>query len=484
MNDKAIPQELKKLRNWVCWKAIPDERSHSGIKKIPINPRTGGQAMSNNPDTWADFDSALSASKDYTGLGFMFGGSGYFGVDIDDMPEELERFRKGEDGIISEFVNTLQSYTEYSQSKTGIHIICRGKLPKGGRKKKHSFGGFEMYDSGRFFVMTGDYCSEYMDISDCTESIKPLHNKYIGAGREPAAAPVIHPRATLDTANDIIRAALNAKNGTQFQALYNGDISAYGSHSEADLAFCNMLAFWCRCDAEKMDAMFRSSGLMREKWDRKQSGTTYGAITIARAIADCTEIYKGASRSDDDYRLTIGDGGQTDEDDSIKLYSFDDMGNAERFVDLFGGSIRYCYTEKKWYYYNTLKWCVDNIGATERMADSAVKAMAAELKVYAQTDADEGTDMQKAFDKHMKASRSNKSKKAMLSEVQHHVPILPSQMDKYRMALNRMEGGGVWYNERQQPFGGMPMQNTDMCSTLCLANLVCSMCCPGSVVCC
>ena len=440
MNDKAIPRELKKLRNWVCWKAIPDERSHSGIKKIPINPRTGGQAMSNNPDTWADFDSALSASKDYTGLGFMFGGSGYFGVDIDDMPEELERFRKGEDGIISEFVNTLQSYTEYSQSKTGIHIICRGKLPKGGRKKKHSFGGFEMYDSGRFFVMTGDYCSEYMDIADCTESIKPLHNKYIGAGREPAAAPVIHPRVTLDTANDIIRAALNAKNGTQFQALYNGDISAYGSHSEADLAFCNMLAFWCRCDAEKMDAMFRSSGLMREKWDRKQSGTTYGAITIARAIADCTEIYKGASRSDDDYRLTISDGGQTDEDGSIKLYSFDDMGNAERFVDLFGGSIRYCYTEKKWYYYNTLKWCVDNIGATERMADSSVKAMAAELKVYAQTDADEGTDMQKAFDKHMKASRSNKSKKAMLSEVQHHVPILPSQMDKYRMALNTPSG--------------------------------------------
>ena len=85
MNDKAIPQELKKLRNLVCWKAIPDERSHSGIKKIPINPRTGGQAMSNNPDTWADFDSALSASKDYTGLGFMFGGSGYFGVDIDEV---------------------------------------------------------------------------------------------------------------------------------------------------------------------------------------------------------------------------------------------------------------------------------------------------------------------------------------------------------------------------------------------------------------
>ena len=155
----AIPQELKAIPNWVCWKAIPDERSHSGIKKVPVNPKTGGQAMSNNPQTWADFDTALRASDQYSGVGFMFSGSGCFGVDIDDMPDELDKYRRGEDGIISEFVNTLQSYTEYSQSKTGIHIICKGKLPKGGRKKKHSFGGFEMYDTGRFFVMTGDCCA-------------------------------------------------------------------------------------------------------------------------------------------------------------------------------------------------------------------------------------------------------------------------------------------------------------------------------------
>lgn len=46
-----IPNELKKLRNWVCWKAEPDPRSHSGISKKPINPKTGGQAMSNTMPT-------------------------------------------------------------------------------------------------------------------------------------------------------------------------------------------------------------------------------------------------------------------------------------------------------------------------------------------------------------------------------------------------------------------------------------------------
>lgn len=43
-NDKysAIPQELKGYKNWVCWQAYPDPKSHSGISKKPINPRTGG----------------------------------------------------------------------------------------------------------------------------------------------------------------------------------------------------------------------------------------------------------------------------------------------------------------------------------------------------------------------------------------------------------------------------------------------------------
>lgn len=45
-----------------------------------------------------------------------------------------------------------------------------------------------------------------------------------------------------------------------------------------------MLAFWTGEDAALMDEIFRSSGLMREKWDRKQSGTRYGAITLQKPI--------------------------------------------------------------------------------------------------------------------------------------------------------------------------------------------------------
>lgn len=82
-----------------------------------------------------------------------------------------------------------------------------------------------------------------------------------------------------------------------------------------------------------------------------------------------------------------------------RLYSFDDTGNAERFVDLFGEQVRYCYTDKRWLWYDGRKWCTDMTGTVKRLADKAVACMAAEAKVYAQLDADEGTDMAKAFEK-------------------------------------------------------------------------------------
>ena len=55
---------------------------------------------------------------------------------------------------------------------------------------------------------------------------------------------------------------------------------------------------------------------------------------------------------------------------------------------------------------------------------------------------------------------------------------------QYRMLLQQMEGGGTWYQEQQNPFGGMPSDGSDYCMKLCLANLACNLCCPGGMFCC
>ena len=85
----------------------------------------------------------------------------------------------------------------------------------------------------------------------------------------------------------LLERAHAARNGPKFAALWRGDVSAYPSHSEADQALCNLLAWWTGGDAARVDGLFRRSGLMRGKWDERRGEPTYGERTIATAIAGC-----------------------------------------------------------------------------------------------------------------------------------------------------------------------------------------------------
>ena len=70
-----------------------------------------------------------------------------------------------------------------------------------------------------------------------------------------------------------------------------------------------------------------------------------------------------------------------------------------------------------------------------------------------------------------------------LDQIREAVRQEPDNM-QYRMLLQRLEGGGTWYQEQQNPFGGMPSDGSDYCMKLCLANLACNLCCPGGMFCC
>lgn len=84
-----------------------------------------------------------------------------------------------------------------------------------------------------------------------------------------------------------------AKNGDKFIGLFDdGDLDDYdGDESSADLALCDLLAFWTK-DATRIDRLFRQSALMRPKWDEKRGKTTYGARTIAKALELVTEGFE------------------------------------------------------------------------------------------------------------------------------------------------------------------------------------------------
>ena len=435
---ELIPDELKAMPRWVCWRAVPDPKSHSGISKQPVNPRTGGMARSNDPTTWTDFETAAAAAVDYAGIGFMFYESGYIGIDIDDRPSEITDYRNGiRDNIFGQMNDVLQTYAEFSQSGNGIHFIGRGSLPD--KDFNNHEAGVEMYTGARFFVMTGNLCTEYVDIADITETVKPYYEKYRTKSKSKASAPAEQLPLTgcSMSAQEVIDRASRSRQGQKFSALYAGNTTGYNSNSEADMALCNMLAFWCQGDLQLMDEIFRSSGLMRDKWDRKQSGTTYGAITLQKAVDDLGAAYAASGASDSsDYSVTIQKSMQQGAPRiQGKMYRFDDTGNAERLFDAFGDMLRFCYTDKKWLYYYEGKWYTDNIGYIRQLADSATMLQEQERILYAHDE-----EMLKAFDRHLKKSRSFAGKTNMIREAEHYAPILQQNLDRNKAVIGAKNG--------------------------------------------
>ena len=304
--EEIIPQELLKLPTWVGYEL---RRNKDRLDKVPMNVLIGRPAKTNDPGTWTDFHTAIDlvAQRNYAGIGFVFQPP-YVGVDVDHCVK---------DGVIApyalEILKSLNSYSEYSPSGTGIHILCKGEIE---RACKISKIGLEIYTKGRFFTVTGNRLMDYPTvINECTGTLKTIFSRFVDKG------PV-----------DNILTLINKSQGAEkFRYLYSGQWqSDYPSQSEADLALCSKLAFWTGKDVELMDLLFRQSGLMRPKWDEKHfsDGRTYGQVVIEKAVSSCGDVYTKTPELTQRIKLTQGEIITRDCEDNIKDFFRDQHGNA------------------------------------------------------------------------------------------------------------------------------------------------------------
>ncbi|MBR2207764.1 MAG: hypothetical protein IJ859_03050 [Synergistaceae bacterium] len=292
------------MKRWVCHK-----------DKIPKNPVTGSNAMANEEDTWGTYDDALAGLKkfNFNGIGFQFGlplndedaltTERITGIDLD----HVIRADGSVEPFALEIIEQIDSYTEISPSGTGIHILCKAKMPDLGRKKYVFITSnptkfiIEVYNYVHYFTVTGNIFGQAKEIASRTEELKALYEKYF-VEHKPETS-VAKPAPYIQTFNnsysqenffsseylsdnELIERMFASKNGNYIRSLFLGDISSHSSHSEADLALVSHLAYWTNGDTNRIDNIFRQSGLMRDKWDERHGAQTYGEKTISKVLSN------------------------------------------------------------------------------------------------------------------------------------------------------------------------------------------------------
>lgn len=265
-----IPFELRALDQWVI----------AGPDKHPVNPGTKELASVIDPRTWGSFEQASACG--YPHIGFVLSKSDpYTIIDLDDPhfkekdqldpdPESVKRKQERHSKILDAF----DTYTELSQSRTGVHIICRGRIAHGVRRDR-----VEVYSDSRYMICTGEILKP-RPIIDCQDLLDFLYKEMDST--QMVMTELVQIDGSLSD-DQIFNMASSAANAEKFTKLFNGAWQDdYPSQSEADFALLSMFTFYSK-DNEQVRRMFRYSALGKRPKATKNNTYIDYALSKIRA---------------------------------------------------------------------------------------------------------------------------------------------------------------------------------------------------------
>lgn len=426
-----LPQYLKDKARFCLWK------SEVGKGKVPYQV-DGKRAKANNISTFTDFKDALCVVNKFDGLGI-----GIFNkisaIDIDNCIDASGNYSDLVKDVMGIFKD---SYIEKSPSGKGIRIIF---LIDGFSYDKSLYYinnqklGLEVYVAGstnKYVTITAHVINQGK-IIQANDKLQVLLNRYM---QKPKTNTGIANKESSSFLSDssVIEKATASATGTKFKALWKGGTSSYPSQSEADLALCSILAFWCGRDINQMDRLFQQSGLMRDKWHRVQSGSTYGQITLEKAVTNTKETYnpmgKNSSASEDFMADKLMDLCKMEPFKNPRYYS-NDIGNSNLFADFYKSVARYVPERKKWFVYDGKAWRSDT-GNLKVM--KLCKNLANQLIYYALSIKDE--NLRKSYIKSASKWQERRAREIILRDAGDVYPLSMSEFDKDIYLLNCLNG--------------------------------------------
>src|SRR5262245_2011813 len=294
---ECIPAQLTAIDQWVLWRGEAVKGKHTKVPYRVSDPTR--HASVDDPSSWASCADAIDGYSlgHHDGIGLVLTEPlGLVGIDLDEpCLDETSAPLPWCQAIIAR----LSSYTERSPG-AGLRLYVYATLPPNGRHrigKKGTPGAIEVYSASRFFTTTGWHVAGTpTTVEHRADVFAAWYAETFPSQDPPAESPPPAPAGGLSLDDSTLTTKMfNAANGDPLRALYlggNWEALGYPSHSEADLALCRGIAFYTGNDPDRIDRIVRESALYRpDKWDSKRGTTTYGAITIAKAIASTTETY-------------------------------------------------------------------------------------------------------------------------------------------------------------------------------------------------
>ena len=455
VNFVNIPDVLKQTASFCVWKL---EKRSGRPTKVPYNPRTGAMARTNDPSTFADFNTAMKsyAIGGWDGIGYRVS-EGIGAIDIDHCIRE--------DGSLNDVAASIlgifpDAYFERSPSGTGLRGFFRlspdfayDKTVYYINNRKH---GLEVYLPGvtnRFVTVTGDMFRNGA-VTRNDDSLRTLLDTFMKRSTR-VSSKTVEPVSYLDD-DGVIAHASASESGDKFKALYAGNWEeGYDSQSDADMALVSILAFWCGNVEEQIDRIFRTSGLMRDKWDRMTGDSTYGQITIRNAVSTNGEIYTPimTGSAEDDFETLDDDEEEVEvltfEPDLSHItltieemrphtkprYQRDEIGIGYAFADYFKPIARFDRERGIWYVFDGKVWQPDeNALAVAELA----KRLADRLYTFALQIKDE--DTRNRYIKRVQKLQMRKNRRTMIEDAKSVYPVPHAIFDRNTDLFNCQNG--------------------------------------------
>ena len=377
---------LKTLRQWICW----GDNSVDSAGKINKQPFPYGCTRSSDPTDpllWASYDECVTwqQKRGLRGLGFAFSlEAGIIGVDFDHCVH---------DGVIDaevlKIIIHLDSYTELSPSGTGVHVLIQARKPEWFTTSRVTLRGgitMEVYDSKRYFTVTGDHVADTPDvINEASSQLEDVIEKYrttttermVQAVRSTVSIGEYHPKWIERFMENKVASAVNkissAPDGTRHNTR-RAEARAVGGYYQS----CVRHGYNTMSETQIIDRLFDANPPRRENAVKELRTIRWGFECGLSAPIDLPPMRPqdaptatkktptmptSLSAVEGNSASPVSTSDTLDTDVAQLLHGeFTEKAVADFFAEKYAGDIKYAHLTNHWYVWNNAIWEMDSSG--------------------------------------------------------------------------------------------------------------------------